>query len=270
MENPECRPISESTVQQSSESNVQQSNESNVNEPSEKQPSLFGRMMMIITKIKNMCLCMCGNVSNLTDNKYVSIYVKLLMMLSTFILYSLNYITTTMMNVLYFSNVMLNTVRYFYNDPKSLNNSVDNEKKMLNEWTTYVSDSNIINKDSLIENQPSFSPNEILNEWLIYSNVTIIFGLFDTMTNFLDIGLIRLSVDLLKLYLYHSLMSNRQTAILINEFVVKIYSLNRYGIEWTKYKLLTFVNYILSLFNKNQVYTLYDTVKLSIAKTKEN
>jgi hypothetical protein len=157
------------------------------------------------------------------NNKF---YFRIFMIFITLVTFAYGYMTTALMNILYFLNLFVSSVKYM--SPKS----ADNECGI-----------------------------KILKGWITYSVVVIFEFALNFVTDSLGLRLFRFMEELIKIVMYYNLFGSDVLSNKINDTAIKVYETNKTGIDTVQSGTISVTQSVYDSFNKENIDELIDTFK---------
>lgn len=178
-----------------------------------------------------------GFVSN-SGNKF---YVRMMVMFGTMLSFIFGFVTTTLLNKLFFVNNVINTVRAVHD--------VTHVKNGENDKVRFQTD------------EP------ILDSWLAFSSAVTMSSILDYVTSFGNFTLVKFVSEILKCFLYYKLMTDPTFTSTCYNKVSMVYLNNQWGIDQVRDAVQKVVCVVTDAFSDESRDELINAVKNLKQKT---
>ena len=151
---------------------------------------------MLLAKYEQLKNYVCQLYAQMQVNKRYDFYFRTFTIFATFLAYMMGYVTVALMNVLYFLNLFVTSIKHM----SQVNSKQDNNE----------------------------SSNRVIKNWITYSVVVIFNYVLDIVTNFIGF---KFFSDLVNVVLYYNLFKSNVLSNDVNKSVQAVYETNKIGID---------------------------------------
>lgn len=172
--------------------------------------SSFATILKYCETLKNVITSLASTFLTNESNKF---YIRIAIMLSTFVAFITGCVTTTMLNHFYFLNNLVNTIKHLTMSTKTTSTEQNEDK---------------LREQDQIQLNKSIS---VLNSWVTFSSIMIFFNLLNCFSRLFNMTLVTFLCECVKCYTYYKLISDFTVSETANKKITVIYTNNKAGID---------------------------------------